>query len=417
MNRNMMFSTLGLAQFRHHPGRSTLTRDDDQGTNVNWRAEPAVVGHRQLVHRKTSDGEEIPVPVCATPAIIGSAGIVLAGYDGVVRFLDPSLTKEYWSTRLRAGVYAPVVVDSAGPAVLIGCIDGSIARLSLKGALEWSVQLGELPIYPTPLVLEALRLLVVATYHGRCFGLDLDDGSIRFNLELPRPWHAAKNGLAAWRDPYASPIAITDETFVQCCAKSALLIDACGTILWEHTMDAPVRASPVFVPKTDEVLVVSTNGNCRFISTESGNARCELMLGSRIVASPAASGCVVAFGTMTGELFGVDAESRLIAWRKTGFAPHDHSSIAVLPNGDFVLTTERGNSAALQASAGQFLWESDQRLGLGSQDPRMNLTPLASPDGHLYCASYSGNVYSFVFPEISSLPPKVVDTDDDDAAP
>ena len=262
MNRGSTFSSPGLAQFRHHPARSILSRDGDQRAGFEWCAEPAVVGHRRLVHRNAS-GEEIPVPVCATPAIIGSAGIVLAGYDGVVRFLDPNLTKEYWTTRLRAGVYAPVVVDPMGPGVLVGCIDGNIARLSLKGMLEWLVPLGELPIYAAPLVLPAARLLVVSTYHGRCFGLDLDDGSIRFDLELPRPWHAAKGGLAAWRDPYASPAAITDETFVQCCAESALLIDARGTVLWEHSIGAPIRASPVFIPRTCEVLVVSANGDCR----------------------------------------------------------------------------------------------------------------------------------------------------------
>lgn len=402
MNLRMPYMTPGPAQFRHHPGRSTLSRSADEGAGVDWCAEPTVVGHRRLIHRKPS-GEEIPVPVCATPAIIGSAGIVLAGYDGVVRFLDPSLIKEYWSIRLGASVYAPLVVDSNGPAVLVGCIDGSIARLDLKGTLQWSVSLGKLPIYPAPLVLVAVRLLVVATYHGRCFGLDLDDGSIRFDLELPLPWHAAQGGLGAWRDPYASPAAVTDETFVQCCAEHALLIDAHGTVLWKRTISAAVRASPVYIPRTNEVLVVSANGDCRFIGTESGDVCSGPSLGGRVVASPAVSGRVSAIGTITGDLFGVDVENRSITWRKAGFTPTDHSSIALLPSGDFVVVTERGNAAALRAPDGRFLWESDQRLGLGEQDPKMNLTPIAAPNGRLYCASYSGHVYSFAFPVVSSL--------------
>ena len=415
MNSGAPFSTPGAAQFRHHPGRSTLKRNGDRDASVNWRAEPAVVGHRRLVHRRAG-GDEIPIPVCATPVIIGTAGIVLAGYDGVVRFLDPTLTKEYWTTRLRAGVYAPIVVDPRGPGVLIGCIDGTVARLGLKGTLEWSVRLGELPIYPAPLVLVAARLLVVSTYHGRCFGLDLDDGSVRFELELPRPWHHAKGGLAAWRDPYASPAAITDETFVQCCAESALLIEARGRVLWECAISASVRASPAFIPRTHEVLVASANGNCRFICTESGDARWGPELGARVVASPAVSGCIAAIGTTAGDVFGVDVDSGLVAWCKAGFTPRDHSSIAVLPTGDFILTTERGNAAALRACDGRFLWESDQRLGRGDQDPRMDLTPLAAPDGHLYCASYSGDVYSFAFPEMSSLSPSASETGGGDAA-
>lgn len=416
MNRSASFSTPGAAQFRHHPGRSTLIRHGDRGASVDWRAEPAVVGHRRLVHR-TANGDEIPVPICATPAMIGSAGIVVAGYDGVVRFLDPTLTKEYWNIRLRAGVYAPIVVDPRGPGMLVGCIDGTVARLGLKGALEWSTPLGELPIYPAPLVLVAPRLLVVATYHGWCFGLDLDDGSVRFHLRLPRPWHAAQGGLAAWRDPYASPAAITDEIFVQCCAERALLIDARGMVLSDHAIAAPVRASPVFNPRTREVLVVSATGDCRFISTESGEARWGPALGARVVASPAVSGSVAAIGTTDGNLFGVDVESGLVAWRKPDFTPRDHSSVALLPSGDFVLTTERGNAAAVRACDGRFLWESDQRLGQGDQDPRMDLTPLAAPDGHLYCASYSGNVYSFVFPEMSPLSQGASEATRDDAAP
>lgn len=416
MNRDAAFSTSGPAEFRHHPGRSTLYRDGDGGVGVNWHEEPTVVGHRRLIHRKTS-GDEIPVPVCATPAIIGSAGIVLASYDGVVRFLNPTLTKEYWSTQLRASVYAPMVVDPEGPGLLVGCIDGTVARLGLKGGLEWSVPLGVLPIYPAPLVLAEARLLVVATYHGRCFGLDLDNGSVQFDLELPRPWQVAKGGLAAWRDPYASPAAVTDETFVQCCGESTLLIDASGTVRWKYVIAAPVRASPVFIPRTDEVLVVSATGNCQFICTRSGDARWGPALDARVVASPAVSGRIAAIGTTVGEMFGVDVESGLVVWRKAGFTPRDHSSVALLPSGDFVLATERGNAAALRAHDGRFLWESDQRLGLGDQDPRMDLTPLAAPDGHLYCASYSGNVYSFVFPEISPSSQGASDAGGVDAAP
>lgn len=395
------FSTTGVAHFRHHPARSTLCRVSDRRDATKWDAEPAVVGHRSLVHCK-ANGERIPVPICATPAIIGRAGIILASYDGVVRFLDPSLTKEYWNTRLQAGVYAPLVVDSKGPAVFVACIDGTIARLGLKGTLEWSVSFGEYPIYATPLVLSVPRLLVVATYHGRCFGVDMDDGSLRFNLDLPRPWHAAHRGLAAWRDPYASPAAVHDDTFVLCCAEKAVLFDKQGVVRWEHAVGTSVRASPAFIARTKEVLVVAANGECLFVSGESGRSRKGPAFGARVVSSPAVSGCVAAIGTVAGDLFGVDVENGEIAWRKPAFAPRDHSSVSLLPSGDFIVVTERGNAAALGASDGLFLWESDQRLGLGEQDPRMDLTPLAAPDGHLYGASYSGSVYSFLFPQQES---------------
>jgi outer membrane protein assembly factor BamB len=415
MTRRVAFSVAGPAQFRHHAGRSILSSDGDGSVVADWGAEPVVVGHRHLLHRR-ANGEEIPVPICATPAIIGKAGIVLAAYDGMVRFLDPTLTKEYWSISLPAAVYAPVVVDAVGPAVLVGCIDGTVFRLGLRGAIEWSVSLRELPIYPAPLVLPEARLLVIATYHGRCFGLDLDDGSIRFELWLPRPWHLAKGGLAAWRDPYASPVAVTETTFVQCCAENAMLIDECGEVLWEHTVGTPVRASPAFIAATGEVLVVSTSGHCWFIAAETGNARVGHVIDGRVVASPAVSGDIAAIGTTAGELVGVDVSSRSVAWRKAGFAPRDHSSIAVLPSGAFVLTTERGTAVALRNHDGHFLWESDQRLGAGNQDPRMDLTPLAAPDGRLYCASYSGNIYSFAFPARAPQYPTIIGTGGDNAA-
>jgi hypothetical protein len=69
----------------------------------------------------------------------------------------------------------------------------------------------------------------------------------------------------------------------------------------------------------------------------------------------------------------------------------------VLPNGDFIAVNGRGNIVCLGRDTGTFQWESSQVLGLPDHEPSMDITPVAAPDGNLYCASYDGDVYRFFF--------------------
>ncbi len=383
-------------RFRHDPRRLVLAVREEGVSTFDWRTEPAIVGHSSLTHTR-KNGEQISVPICATPAIVADVGAVVASFDGFVRLHDPLLQKTYWGACLGSAIYAPVAVDPERPGFLVCCVDGTVARFGLKGELEWSTPLGDHPIYAAPLVMASGRTLVVATFRNRCFGLSLDTGSMRFDLALPKPWHTSIGGLNAWRDPYASPVAVTDSSFAVCCAECMLRVAIDGTVLWTIWTGCAVRASPVLVERTGEIFVVGVDGSCRFLNVESGHRRDGPNLGAKVVASPAISGGIVAIGTTTGAVSGLDAGSGTIAWTVWGFAPRDHSSFHVLPSGDFVVTSERGNAVALQASDGRFLWETDQRLGLSGHDPSMDITPVASHDGYMYCASYSGHVYSFRF--------------------
>jgi len=68
-----------------------------------------------------------------------------------------------------------------------------------------------------------------------------------------------------------------------------------------------------------------------------------------------------------------------------------------MPDGNLIATSSRGNIIGRRRDDGGFLWETSQRLGLPDHDPAMDITPMAGPDGSMYCGSYSGVIYHFRF--------------------
>ncbi len=77
--------------------------------------------------------------------------------------------------------------------------------------------------------------------------------------------------------------------------------------------------------------------------------------------------------------------------------PRDHTSVTILPDGGFAAITNAGNVVCLDPADGSFRWESSQILGLPDHEPPMHITPVASVDGRMYCASYEGDLYQFTF--------------------
>ncbi|MFK0017402.1 PQQ-binding-like beta-propeller repeat protein [Streptomyces sp. NPDC091027] len=385
-------STGPAPAFRHDPVKSVLP---GSAAEVLWDREPAVCGYRRLSHR-TSAGEDIPVPVCSTPAVVGSAGVVVGGYDGRVRLYTADFADIHWEHRLTAPVYAPLVVDRARSTVVAVAVDGSVICLDLGGGVVWRTCVVT-PVYATPTVLPASGLLVLAGFGGGCTGLDLATGKHVFDVSLPRPWHALTGGSAAGRDPYAGPLALPGGDFIAGCAEHAVRMTGAGRPVWLRDFGHAVRASPAFAPVTGEVVVCTVDGKCRFLDAGTGRETGVIALDGKIIGSPAVSGGVLAVGTQRGPAFGIDLVRRDIIWSVPNGAPRDHTSFTVLPSGDFAVTAENGNVVARTRDDGHFLWETSQLLGLANQDPALDTTPVAAPDGSMYCGSYSGAVYRFRF--------------------
>lgn len=386
----------GAAAFRHDPRKSVLVLPGKASGGHGWAREPVVCGYLRLSYQNKTLGQTVPVPVSASPAVITGAGVIVATFDGYLRFYDSALRKVYWERRLDGSVYASLVLDTQRRRVVVATINGQVACFDLRGTLIWSVRAG-VPVYATPTLLPDAGVLVLAAFHSRCIGLRAEDGKQVFDRHLPRPWHAAHGGTAAHRDPYASPAVTEAETVVICCAEHVLCLAPDGGELWRQEIGHAIKASPAALHATGEVAVCPVDGRCLFLDSRSGQLRGQVFTGAKITGSPAVSGRILAVGTQRDTVAGVDIDTREIAWTSPLGAPREYTSFSILPDGNFIATSLRGNITSLRRDDGRFLWESSQVLGLADGEPAMDITPIAGPDGSMYCASYSGWLYYFRF--------------------
>jgi outer membrane protein assembly factor BamB len=384
-------------RYRHDPRKSVLFPGSRDPQGIDWNAEPVVVAHRRMIYSNKTLGRDIAVPVSATPAIVGGVGAVVASDDGFVRFFGRGLSTMFWERRVSASVYASIVVDHAREHVIVCATTGVVTAFDLHGAKMWAANL-EHPVCATPAVDEARDLLVVATFRHRVAALALGTGEMIFNVAVPEPWDAGLGGVASYRDPYSSPVCCGDDGSVVAAAGDVLLrIAADGSILWKATLDGAVKSSPCLISQTGEVAACTVAGTCWFVDVAAGDVRGRIETGAKIVASPAVSGPVMAIGLITDRAVGVDVIARRVIWTSSLGGPREYTSWTTLPDGSFAATTGRGNVLCLAAPDGAFRWETSQVLGLPNHKPRMDITPIAGPDGVLYCASYAGDLYEFCF--------------------
>jgi outer membrane protein assembly factor BamB len=364
---------------------------------VEWSREPVVCGYQRLSYDNPTLGRTVSVPVSATPAVATGAGVIAAGDDGFIRFFDRGLGKIYWQRRLDSGIYASLIFDVARRRVVVAATSGLLTCFDLRGGLMWSAHAGA-QVCATPTILPEADVLVVAAFHSRCLGIALATGEVVFERRLPAPWAAAYGGSAAHRDPYASPATTGHDTAIVCCAEHALCFAADGTELWRREIGHAIKASPAALHELDQVAICAVDGRCLILDAGTGELRHELALGAKITASPAVSGGILAVGTQCDTVVGVDACSGEIAWTSPQGAPRSYTSFTVLPDGNFIATSSRGNIVCLRRDDGAFVWETSQVLGIPDHEPDMDVTPVVGPDGRMYCGSYSGFLYQFRFP-------------------
>jgi outer membrane protein assembly factor BamB len=247
---------------------------------------------------------------------------------------------------------------------------------------------------------------MIAAFRSCCVGLQLETGERLFHLRVPEPWHASVGGAASYRDPYASPAITAEGAAILCCAEHVLCLAADGSELWRHDAGHSIKASPVALQDTAEVAVCTVDGRCIFLDSRSGRLVAETFLDGKIIGSPALSGDMLAVGTQCDEVTALHVRTHQIAWKSRQGAPRSYTSFSILPDGNFIATASRGNVVCLRREDGRFLWESSQVLGLPDHEPAMDITPVAGPDGSLYCASYTGVLYYFRFRpnHLESLP-------------
>lgn len=392
-----------MSRFRHDPRKSVLFADSRDARRVCWTTEPAVVAHRRMVYRNKTLGRDLAVPVSATPAVVSGIGVVVASDDGFVRLFGRGLSTVFWERRVSASVYASLVVDHAREQVIVCTTAGVVTAFDLHGATVWAVDLGR-PVAATPTVVETSDLLVAATFQHRVTGLALGTGEKVFDIAVPEPWHRALGGIASYRDPYGSPVSCDDGTVVAAASDGLICIAPDGVIRWTAPLDAAVKSSPCLIGQTGEIAACTAAGTCWFVDVTTGEVRERIETGAKIVASPAVSGSVLALGQVTDSAIGVDVIAHRVIWTSPLGSPREYTSWTTLPDGSFAATTGRGNVLCLAPSDGSFRWETSQVLGLPDHEPGMDITPVASPEGVLYCASYSGDLYEFAFRPQQEMP-------------
>jgi outer membrane protein assembly factor BamB len=387
-----------VAAYRHDPVKSVLRAGAVRGVpeRFHWDREPIVCGYQMLTFDHPHGGAPIQVPVSATPVVVTGIGVMVASDDGFVRLFNQGLSKHFWQRKLNSAVYASLVVDHAREQVVVPGTNGRLTCLDLRGTVAWSTDVGA-PVFATPTVVPDLDLLVVATFESRCVGLDLGTGEERFAVSLPRPWHAAYGGAASHRDPYASPVVTGAGDVIVCGAEHVICLRPDGSEIWRREVDTGVKASPVALHPNGEVAVCPVDGSCLFLDAGTGQLRGKVFLGGKVVGSPAVSDSVLVVGTQDGATFGLDIHTRDLVWSADQGAPRSYTSYSVLPTGDFIATAERGNVVCLRRDDGRFQWETSQVMGVPHHDPTMDITPVAAPDGRMYCGSYTGVIYEFRF--------------------
>jgi outer membrane protein assembly factor BamB len=400
------------AAFRHDPVGRVLPAGRAASGPVAWSSEPAVCGYQRLTYHNDTLGRTIPVPVSASPAVITGVGVLVGSDDGHVRLYDRTLSRIYWQRRLDSAIYASLVVDPARRRVVVAATSGLVTCFDLRGTLSWSARM-DTPVFATPLVLPQHDLLVVAAFGGHCSGLALDSGRLVFDRRLPAPWHAAHGGSAAFRDPYASPVATAAGSVIVCAGEHVLCLDPDGSERWRHDTGQAIKASPVSLRATGEVAVNPVDGRCLFLDETTGEPLGEVPIGAKVTASPAVSGRVLAIGTVQDTVVGVDIGTRRPLWRSPQGAPRSYTSFSTLPNGDFIATSSRGNVVCLRRDDGAFRWESSQVLGLPDHEPEIDTTPIAGSDGSMYGGSYTGVLYHLRFRPLDS--PQDQEADDHEA--
>lgn len=377
--------------FRHQPTKSVLEAQENTSRDCDWRFEPALSSHKAFTYYNRTKENEIAVPLSATPAIIEGVGVIVASDDGYVRLLDETLRKVYWERRLNSSIYASLVVDHDRRTVVVCSTTGLVCCLNLKGRLIWSREVGH-PIFATPAPHGPTDSLVIAAFNQKCICLALSDGAERYQADLPPPWYV-NAGLVGHRNPYASPVVDGSGRAFLCSGEIVTSLDAEGALRWQSNVGGEIKASPILDEEQEQLVVQSVDGTVSFMKCADGELISSFKVGAKLIASGAIHESVIAIGTATGDMIGIDKYTRKPLWVAAAQGPRDYTSITVTPNGNFLTTSERGNLVCVDAT-GQFVWESSQVTGQPNHEPRIDITPAISRR-HLYAASYTGNLYRF----------------------
>lgn len=375
------------ASARHDPVRLVAPGVGEDGPEFRWGTLPALMAVERVEHT-AQDGARMSVPISATPLVYSDA-VVTCGYDGRVRRHTRQLGSHNVVHRMNEPIYSTPALLIDGRALVLGS-RGTLACLDPDGDLLWQVHTPTpTAASPTPVDDESVA---VCGLGGLLTFISLRDGVRLWSSRLPRPWSHGIGSLDAERDPYATPVAVGGRLVVVA-GERALCVDIDGKPRWAVDLGSQVKASPTVAPDLGLVVMALVDGRVLAVDLVTGKVTRSVALPGPVYASPAISGDVVCVST-TREVVGLSADKLTTLWSRD-IAVRDHGSITVAPDGDVVYVGHGGVIVALAARDGAFRYELRPRTA--QERLRFDGTPVVSPDGWLYGASYDGFVASFMF--------------------
>lgn len=243
-------------------------------------------------------GEEIK----SSPTV--RKGIVYFGDEsGIFHAVDAAVGKVKWTFAADGGVIASA--SFAGGQVIFGSQDNFLYALNPdNGELVWKVETGSY-IYGTAAVarLGERQVVLVAGCDGLLRGLDPRDGSDVVTVGI---------------DAYVggSPAVGNRLVFVGTFENQVLGIDlAAGKVVWAYAN--PERRFPFYSSaalSADRVVIGGRDKLVHALDPETGHAVWTHAAGSRVDSSPVIAGPTVYFGTMGGDLVGLNLRSGEKVW-------------------------------------------------------------------------------------------------------
>lgn len=235
-----------------------------------------------------------------TSPVVASGRVIFATRDGDLISLDLLTGKPVWRTKVEAGFEgAPTCASGL---VLIGDLQGAVHALDLAdGKKVWSHQtLEEAEIKASVAV--ASGSAIVGSYDGTLHALSLSDGARR----------------------------------------------------WVHQSDAQIHATCAI--HNGLAYVAGCDGHLRGLEVVTGAVKVDVRFGGYTAASPAVSGDLAVFGTMSNEVVAIDVARKEVAWRYTPRRLFPFFSSAAVSDG-FAFVGSRDKALhALNLENGKLEW-------------------------------------------------------------
>lgn len=242
---------------------------------------------------------------------------------------------------------SPAVDDSG---VYVGFDTGQIVAFDHDGTRRWQFDVAQAArgVHATA-ALDATRLYLGA-YNGTLYALDKQSGAASWVLRLG--------------DTIGSSVAVVDdalyvavETFSPPDGYVAKLDRRTGEIRWQSGwLGEQAHSTPTVSSELGLVFVGANNGVLRALSVDDGTERWRLACDGAIKGTVALDHGVLAFGTMGGSLYAVDARTGGVRWQRALGGKTRSSATVVGDAGLVVIGADDGTLAAFDLDSGQRRW-------------------------------------------------------------